>query len=126
MPAAIPIIATVAAGAAAANGAYAIAMAITIAAQVATQMMTKKPSLGSYRDTAERKQVLRAAASPKTVVYGRTVSAGTLFSLKNSPASRLMVNGFIWPLLWRDTPFQARAPFTLAMMISALMANRHL
>lgn len=79
MPAAIPIIATVAAGAAAANGAYAIAMAITIAAQVATQMMTKKPSLGSYRDTAERKQVLRAAASPKTVVYGRTVSAGTLF-----------------------------------------------
>ena len=41
MPAAIPIIATVAAGAAAANGAYAIAMAITIAAQVATQMMTK-------------------------------------------------------------------------------------
>ncbi|MBA7773864.1 MULTISPECIES: DUF1983 domain-containing protein [unclassified Enterobacter] len=79
MPAAIPIIATVAAGAAAANGAYAIAMAITIAAQVATQMMTKKPSLGAYRDTAERKQVLRAAASPKTVVYGRTVSAGTLF-----------------------------------------------
>lgn len=79
MPAAIPIIATVAAGAAAANGAYAIAMAITIAAQVATQMMTKKPSLGAYRDTAERKQVLRAAASPKTVIYGRTVSAGTLF-----------------------------------------------
>ena len=45
MPAAIPIIATVAAGAAAANGAYAIAMAITIAAQVATQMMTLIPAL---------------------------------------------------------------------------------
>ncbi|MWT69331.1 hypothetical protein, partial [Escherichia coli] len=74
MPAAIPIIATVAAGAAAANGAYAVAMAITIAAQVATQMLTKKPSIGAYRDTSERKQVLRAAASPKTVVYGRTVS----------------------------------------------------
>lgn len=79
MPAAIPIVASVAAGIAAANQAYAIAMAITIAAQVATQMMTKKPSLGAYRDTAERKQVLRAAASAKTVVYGRTVSAGTLF-----------------------------------------------
>ncbi|EDN7225495.1 DUF1983 domain-containing protein [Salmonella enterica subsp. enterica] len=79
MPAAIPIVATVAAGIAAANEAYAIAMAITIAAQVATQMLTKKPSIGAYRDTSERKQVLRAAASPKTVVYGRTVSAGTLF-----------------------------------------------
>ncbi|HCM4761550.1 TPA: DUF1983 domain-containing protein [Salmonella enterica subsp. enterica serovar Mbandaka] len=79
MSAAIPIVATVAAGIAAANEAYAIAMAITIAAQVATQMLTKKPSIGGYRDVAERKQVLRAAASPKTVVYGRTVSAGTLF-----------------------------------------------
>lgn len=88
MPAAIPIIATVAAGAAAANGAYAIAMAITIAAQVATQMMTKKPSLGSYRDTAERKQVLRAAASPKTVVYGRTVAAGTLFFSEEQPGNQ--------------------------------------
>ncbi|MGM5672174.1 phage tail protein, partial [Enterobacter cloacae] len=88
MPAAIPIIATVAAGAAAANGAYAIAMAITIAAQVATQMTTKKPSLGSYRDTSERKQVLRAAASPKTVVYGRTVSAGTLFFSEEQPGDQ--------------------------------------
>lgn len=79
MPAAIPIIATVAAGVAAANEAYTIAMAITIAAQVATQMMTKKPSLDAYRDNSERKQVLRAAASAKTVVYGQTVSSGTLF-----------------------------------------------
>lgn len=79
MPAAIPIVATVAAGVAASYEAYGIAMAITIAAQVATQMMTKTASLDSYRDTSERKQVLRAAASAKTVVYGRTVSAGTLF-----------------------------------------------
>lgn len=79
MPAAIPIVATVAAGAAAIGGYTTIALAITIAAQVSTQLLTKKPSLGAYRDTSERKQVLRAAASPKTVVYGRTVSAGTLF-----------------------------------------------
>ncbi|WP_312627827.1 DUF1983 domain-containing protein [Scandinavium sp.] len=79
MPAAIPIVATVAAGAAASYQAYTVAMAITIAAQVATQMLTKKPSLGAYRDTSERKQVLRAAASAKTVCYGRTISAGTLF-----------------------------------------------
>lgn len=79
MPAAIPIIATVAAGAAASYQYYTIAMAITVAAQVATQMMTKKPSLDAYRDNSERKQVLRAAASAKSVVYGQTVSSGTLF-----------------------------------------------
>lgn len=79
MPAAIPVIATVAAGAAASYQYYTIAMAITVAAQVATQMMTKKPSLDTYRDNSERKQVLRAAASAKTVVYGQTVSSGTLF-----------------------------------------------
>ncbi|HHG9580221.1 TPA: DUF1983 domain-containing protein [Citrobacter freundii] len=79
MPAAIPIIATVAAGAAASYQYYGIAMAITVAAQVATQALTKKPSLDSYRDTSERKQVLRAAASAKTVVYGHTTTAGTLF-----------------------------------------------
>lgn len=79
MPAAIPIIGAVAAGAAASYQAYGIAMAITIAAQVATQALIKKPSLGGYRDNSERKQVLRAAASAKTAIYGRTMTAGTLF-----------------------------------------------
>lgn len=79
MPAAVPIVATIAAGVAAANEMYAIAMVITVAAQIATQALTKTPSLNSYRDTSERKQVLRAAASAKTVVYGRSTSAGTLF-----------------------------------------------
>lgn len=79
MPAAVPVVATIAAGVAAANEMYAIAMVITVAAQIATQALTKTPSLNSYRDTSERKQVLRAAASAKTVVYGRTTTAGTLF-----------------------------------------------
>ncbi|EIC6900750.1 DUF1983 domain-containing protein [Salmonella enterica] len=79
MPAAVPIVATIAAGVAAANEMYAIAMVITVAAQIATQALTKTPSLNSNRDTSERKQVLRAAASAKTVVYGRSTSAGTLF-----------------------------------------------
>jgi predicted phage tail protein len=79
MPAAIPIVGAVAAGVAASYEAYGIALAITIAAQVATQLTTKTPSLNGYRDQSERKQVLRAAASPKTVVYGKTISAGTLF-----------------------------------------------
>jgi hypothetical protein len=88
MPAAIPIIATVAAGAAASYQAYGIAMAITIAAQVATQALTKKPSLDGYRDNAERKQVLRAAASAKTVVYGQTMTAGTLFFSEEQPGEQ--------------------------------------
>lgn len=79
MPAAIPVVAAVAGGIAVANQAYAIALVITVAAQLASTALTKKPSLGGYRDTQERKQVLRAAASAKTVVYGRTLSAGTLF-----------------------------------------------
>ncbi|HFQ8224151.1 phage tail tip fiber protein [Citrobacter amalonaticus] len=88
MPAAIPIIATVAAGAAASYQYYGIAMAITVAAQVATQALTKKPSIDSYRDTSERKQVLRAAASAKTVVYGRTTAAGTLFFSEEQPGQQ--------------------------------------
>ncbi|WP_343463465.1 DUF1983 domain-containing protein [Pantoea sp.] len=79
MPAAIPVVAAVAGAVAVANGAYAIALVITVAAQLASTALTKKPSLGGYRDAQERKQVLRAAASPKTVVYGQTLSAGTLF-----------------------------------------------
>ena len=49
MPAAVPIVATIAAGVAAANEMYAIAMVITVAAQIATQALTKTPSLNSYR-----------------------------------------------------------------------------
>lgn len=41
-------------------------------------LMMKTPSASSYATQSERKQVLRSSASPKTVVYGKTVSAGTL------------------------------------------------
>ncbi len=83
MPAvAIPVIAGMAAGA----GAYAattitLATAISIGTAVAsaTMMLTaKKPSLADYRSASERSQVLRAAASDKTCVYGRVVSSGLL------------------------------------------------
>ncbi|WP_205959324.1 phage tail tip fiber protein [Pantoea stewartii] len=79
MPAAIPVVAAVASGIAVANQAYAIALVITVAAQVASQALAKKPGVEGYRDAQERKQVLRAAASAKTVVYGKSMSAGTLF-----------------------------------------------
>lgn len=79
MPAAIPVVAAVAGGIAVANQAYAIALVITVAAQVASQALAKKTGVEGYRDAQERKQVLRAAASAKTVVYGKSLSAGTLF-----------------------------------------------
>ncbi|MGU5726589.1 phage tail tip protein J-related protein [Aeromonas caviae] len=56
-------------------------MAISIGTAVATATMmltTKKPSLSDYRSASERSQVLRAAASDKTCVYGRVVSSGLL------------------------------------------------
>ncbi len=81
--AAVPIIAGVAAGA----GAYAavtvvtVSMALSIGTAVAaaTMMLTAKtPSMADYRSASERNQVLRAAASDKTCVYGRVVSSGLL------------------------------------------------
>uniref|UniRef100_UPI0034A1F4DC phage tail tip protein J-related protein n=1 Tax=Aeromonas sp. s6 TaxID=3138488 RepID=UPI0034A1F4DC len=84
MPAAaVPLIAGAAAGA----GAYAavtavtVGMALSIGTAVATATMmltTKKPSLSDYRSASERSQVLRAAASDKTCVYGRVISSGLL------------------------------------------------
>ncbi|MBP8153511.1 MAG: hypothetical protein KAX85_08295, partial [Aeromonas sp.] len=56
-------------------------MALSIGTAVATATMmltTKKPSLSDYRSASERSQVLRAAASDKTCVYGRVISSGLL------------------------------------------------
>ncbi|MDX7704725.1 phage tail tip protein J-related protein [Aeromonas caviae] len=84
MPAAaVPLIAGVAAGA----GAYAAVTAVTVSMAIAigtavasaTMMITaKKPSLGDYRSASERSQVLRAAASDKSCVYGRVISSGLM------------------------------------------------
>ena len=81
MPAvAIPIIAGVAAGAGSALVvSTATAIAIGTAVASATMMITaKKPSLGDYRSASERSQILRAAASDKSCVYGRVVSSGLM------------------------------------------------
>ncbi|BDO09019.1 hypothetical protein KAM481_33190 [Aeromonas caviae] len=81
MPAAvIPIIAGVAAGAGSALFVTtATAIAIGTAVASATMMITaKKPSLGDYRSASERSQVLRAAASDKSCVYGRVISSGLM------------------------------------------------
>lgn len=80
MPPAIIVGVVAAAGAYAAGAALLTAAFIGIMAATITQSMTKKPNApGTYRDTSERKQVLRAAAAPEVVAYGTTISAGTLF-----------------------------------------------
>ncbi|WP_290435570.1 phage tail tip protein J-related protein [Aeromonas caviae] len=83
MPAvAIPVIAGMAAGAgASAATTITLATAISIGTAVAsaTMMLTaKRPSLADYRSASERTQVLRAAASDKTCIYGRVVSSGLM------------------------------------------------
>ncbi|HHQ4661821.1 TPA: phage tail tip protein J-related protein [Aeromonas veronii] len=81
MPAAfIPVIAGAAAGLGSALVvSTATAIAIGSAVMSATMMLTmKKPSLGDYRSASERSQVLRAAASDKSCVYGRVISSGLM------------------------------------------------
>ncbi|MER1936767.1 phage tail tip protein J-related protein [Proteus terrae] len=55
-------------------------MAAGVAVQVAGSLIFK-PKLPSmnYRDTGERKQMLRSSSAPETVIVGRTVISGLLF-----------------------------------------------
>lgn len=84
MPPAI-IVAAVAVGASAAGalGVISITAAVVIAttATVAGTLLTKQniPSLSGNTTQQERKQVLRAAAAARTIIYGRTITSGLLF-----------------------------------------------
>ena len=55
-------------------------MAAGVAVQVAGSLIFK-PKLPSmnYRDTSERKQMLRSSSAPETVIVGKTVISGLLF-----------------------------------------------
>lgn len=91
MPAAvIPVIAGVAAGVGSALVvSTATAIAIGSAVMSATMMLTmKKPSLGDYRSASERSQVLRAAASDKSCVYGRVISSGLMSFAAEEPGEQ--------------------------------------
>ncbi|HEY1847287.1 MAG TPA: DUF1983 domain-containing protein [Buttiauxella sp.] len=124
MPAAIPIVAAVAAGSAAAAGMYAVAAVITIASVVASMALTKKPSAGSYRDPSERKQVLRAAASPKTVIYGETQSAGTLFFTEEEPGNQTKGERLFMAITLAGHPLSSISDIYLSdELISAYGAN---
>lgn len=125
MPAAVPIVATIAAGVAAANEMYAIAMVITVAAQIATQMMTKTPGLNSYRDTAERKQVLRAAAAQKRLFMVERRQPAHCSFLRSRKANRTMAKCCTWPLRWRDIHYPASELSGWVMSLSVVILNTH-
>lgn len=94
MPPAI-IGAAIALGASAAAAAGIItattALVIGIAATAAGSLLTKTPSFdfNAYKSQQERKQVLRAAAAPRTVVYGTTVASGTMIFAEEEPGKQV-------------------------------------
>lgn len=80
------------ASAAAAAGwiATGVALAIGMAATAAGALLTKTPNtnFNAYKGQQERKQVLRAAAAPRTVVYGTTVASGVMVFAEEQPGEQ--------------------------------------
>lgn len=80
------------ASAAAAAGwiATGVALAIGMAATAAGALLTKTPNtnFNAYKGQQERKQVLRAAAAPRTVVYGTTVASGVMVFAEEQPGDQ--------------------------------------
>lgn len=93
MPPAI-IGAAIALGASAAAAASIIsattALVIGIAATAAGALLTKTPNINfdAYKGQQERKQVLRAAAAARTVVYGTTVASGVMIFAEEEPGEQ--------------------------------------
>ena len=80
------------ASAAAAAGwiATGVALAIGMAATAAGALLTKTPNMNfnAYKGQQERKQVLRAAAASRTVVYGTTVASGVMTFAEEQPGDQ--------------------------------------
>ena len=80
------------ASAAAAAGwiATGVALAIGMAATAAGALLTKTPNMNfnAYKGQQERKQVLRAAAAPRTVIYGTTVASGVMVFAEEQPGEQ--------------------------------------
>ncbi|EPT1732486.1 phage tail tip protein J-related protein [Providencia stuartii] len=54
-------------------------IAAGIAVQAASSMLFKDKLPSGYRDQSERKQILRSAVAPETIIVGKTVCSGLLF-----------------------------------------------
>lgn len=67
-----------------------VALAIGMAATAAGALLTKTPNtnFNAYKGQQERKQVLRAAAAPRTVVYGTTVASGVMVFAEEQPGDQ--------------------------------------
>ena len=66
------------------------ALVIGIAATAAGALLTKTPNMNfnAYKGQQERKQVLRAAAASRTVVYGTTVASGVMTFAEEQPGDQ--------------------------------------
>lgn len=91
-PAIIGAAVAIGASAAAAAGwiATGVALAIGMTATVAGALLTKTPNtnFNAYKGQQERKQVLRAAAASRTVVYGTTVASGVMTFAEEQPGDQ--------------------------------------
>lgn len=91
-PAIIGAAIAIGASAAAAAGwiATGVALAIGMTATVAGALLTKTPNtnFNAYKGQQERKQVLRAAAASRTVVYGTTVASGVMTFAEEQPGDQ--------------------------------------
>lgn len=91
-PAIIGAAVAIGASAAAAAGwiATGVALAIGITSTVAGALLTKTPNtnFNAYKGQQERKQVLRAAAASRTVVYGTTVASGVMTFAEEQPGDQ--------------------------------------
>ena len=91
-PAIIGAAVAIGASAAAAAGwiATGVALAIGMTATVAGALLTKTPNtnFNAYKGQQERKQVLRAAAAARTVVYGTTVASGVMTFAEEQPGDQ--------------------------------------
>lgn len=72
-------------------------IAAGIATQAAGAMIykDKMPSM-NYRDQSERKQMLRSSTAPETIIVGKTVCSGLLFSQKKSAVSKMKMSDYSW------------------------------
>lgn len=71
-------------------------IAAGIAVQAASSMLFKDKLPSGYRDQSERKQILRSAVAPETIIVGKTVCSGLLFLPKKKRVTKQKTNAYLW------------------------------
>ena len=57
----------------------------------------------NYRDTSERKQMLRSSSAPETVIVGKTVISGLLFFAEEEAGNKMKTKKSHWHWHLLDT-----------------------